>query len=192
MPMYSLARLSPRTSSESPAVKPKCSSPAATASTSSSTWVQVNSCQMPSAFSRSATRGPWLRAFSASSRVSVVFGSRSHWPAASAPVGAGEAGDAASARSSRCMLMALSEIGLDHARVGHHLARQPGADDLAVVERHDAVADAGDDVHVMFDQQHRDAALVARVENEARHVLLLLLVHARHRFVEDQEGGFGH
>jgi hypothetical protein len=44
---------------------------------------------------------------------------------------------------------------------------------------------------VVLDQQHRHAALVARIEDEARHVFLLLLVHAGHRLVQDQEARLG-
>ena len=39
----------------------------------------------------------------------------------------------------------------------------------------------------MLDQQDRGVALFARVENEARDVFLLLLIHAGHRLVEDQK-----
>jgi hypothetical protein len=88
--------------------------------------------------------------------------------------------------------MRAPDVGLDHARIGDDFARNARLDHFAVAEHQHAVADAGDDVHVVLDDQHRDAALVPRVQDEAGHVGLFLLVHAGHRLVQDQEARLGH
>ena len=84
------------------------------------------------------------------------------------------------------------EIGRDDARIGERLGRRAVGDLLAVAQHHHAVAERRYHIHVVLDQQHRDTALLARVEDEARHVFLLFLVHAGHRLVEDQEARLGH
>ena len=50
-----------------------------------------------------------------------------------------------------------------------------------------AVGDVHHDPHLVLDHQHGDAEFVADVEHEAGDVLGLLLVHARHHFVEQQQ-----
>src|SRR3569832_1058300 len=118
---------------------------------------------MPRSFSRMAMAvGAW-RALSAMRRTSVV--SASKFQRLESPPGVA---------TSRCC-MSTPDIGLDHARVDNHLARDSRLDHFAVTEHQHAVADAGDDVHVVLDDEHRHAALVARIEDEARHVRLLFL-----------------
>ena len=72
-----------------------------------------------------------------------------------------------------------------------HLFRRAVADLLAVIEHDDAVGDVHHHAHVVLDQHDRRAVVVVDVEDEAAHVLLLLDVHAGHRFVEQQDGRLG-
>ena len=51
----------------------------------------------------------------------------------------------------------------------------------------DAVGNIHHDPHLVLDHQDGDAELVADIEHEARDVLGLLLVHARHHFVQQQQ-----
>src|SRR4051812_1039711 len=69
--------------------------------------------------------------------------------------------------SSSAMSALLAQVGLDHARVLADLCRLPLRDLLAVVEHGDALGNAHHDLHVVLDQQDREAALVARALNEA-------------------------
>ena len=50
-----------------------------------------------------------------------------------------------------------------------------------------AVRDIHHDPHLVLDHHHRDAEFVTNVEHEPGDVLGLLLVHARHHFVEQQQ-----
>jgi hypothetical protein len=75
----------------------------------------------------------------------------------------------------------------DHIRVVLHLLRRPVRDVAAVVEYGDAVRDVHHDAHVVLDQDDGRAPLGVDVENEAGNILLLLLVHAAHRLVEQQQ-----
>src|ERR1039457_1572743 len=177
MAKYRRGRLSPITSSASKGWKPRSSIPAARAVTWSKYSRQMYSCQIPRSRSRIATRSGISPAFAASRQIRV---------AAPCPVLA-----LALSSTSGSMLFGSSQIGGDHALVGEHLPRQPGRNRLAVAEHHHVIADAGHHVHVVLDQQNRGAQCVARIEDKARHVLLLLLVHARHRLVEDQQARLG-
>src|SRR4051812_46965505 len=58
------------------------------------------------------------------------------------------------------------------------------------VEDVDAVGEVHHDAHVVLDHQDRGALLLVHVEDEAGHVLLLLVVHPGHRLVEEEQGGF--
>src|SRR4051794_4254072 len=118
----------------SPALKSSVSRPAAQRSTSSSNSRQVVSCQMPLLFSRIATRPGKVSALRASTRISVVSVSKFQ-------------ADVWSARGMR-----TPDIGLDDPRVGYHVGRNTAADHGAVIQRQHAIADAGDDVHMMLDQ----------------------------------------
>src|SRR6187399_2792702 len=55
------------------------------------------------------------------------------------------------------------------------------------VEHHDAVGEVHHHAHVMFDQCDRGAVIVVHVEHKARHVFLLLDIHAGHRLVKQQQ-----
>lgn len=81
----------------------------------------------------------------------------------------------------------MAQIGFDHGRRRDRLAGRSLRDGLAVAEDQHLVAQRGDHVHVVLDQQDGNATLVARIEDVAREVFLLLLVHAGHRLIEDQE-----
>src|ERR1700759_1437055 len=116
----------------SPLLKPIASRPAAQRSTISSSSRHVVSCQMPLLFSRIATRSGNASALRARTRISVV--SVSKFQAA-----------VWSARGMRA-----SDIGLDDARVGDDVGGNAAADHRTVVQRQHAVADAGDDIHMML------------------------------------------
>ena len=75
-----------------------------------------------------------------------------------------------------------------HGSVRAHRVRRAVGDLPPVVEHDHAVGDVHDHAHVVLDEGDRGAELVAHVEDEAAHVLLLLDVHARHGLVEQEEG----
>src|SRR6185437_15658985 len=95
------------------------------------------------------------------------------------------------AAASGGMARRLAEISRDDARVIEHLGRRSFGDELAIAQHRYAVADACDDIHVMLDQEDGRLMRLARVEDEARHVLLLLLVHTGHRLVQDEKARLG-
>src|SRR4030095_155772 len=131
---------------------------------------------MPRSFSRMAGRWASSRAFRCNSRGRVVG-----WVSAMSA-------------ASVSRTLGLSEIGLDDARIGADLVRGAVGDLLPHVEHGHAVRDVHDHAHVVLDEYHGDAPLLVDVEDEARHVLLLFLVHATHRLVEEQDpvaGGGG-
>src|SRR6202789_1003800 len=132
----------------SPAPKPRLSSPAAHAITLSSNSRQVVSFQMPLFFSRIATRSGNTSALRASTRISVVSTAKSQV-------------DPGSARGMRA-----SDIGLDHTRVGYDISGYAGTNHRAIIQRHHAIADTGDDIHVVLAQQHRDLSFDARFRVE--------------------------
>src|SRR5262249_8868954 len=81
----------------------------------------------------------------------------------------------------------LTEISGYHLWIGDGLFRLAFGDLFTVAQHHDVIAQGGHHIHVVLDQQNRGVALLPRVENEARDVFLLFLIHAGHRLVEDQE-----
>ncbi len=85
----------------------------------------------------------------------------------------------------------MAQIGLDHGGRRDRLARRAKRDRFAVAEHQGPFAERNDDIHVVLDQQDRDAAFIARIEDEARDVFLFLLVHPGHRLVEDQQARLG-
>src|SRR5438552_1946305 len=107
------------------------------------------------------------------------------------------AGEAAMSRNGpmkmpwRISAMAGPEIGIEHGGILAHLLGRPVGDLAAVVEHGHAVGDVHHDAHVVLDQRDRGAELAVDVEDEARHVFLLLDVHAGHRLVEQQQLGLG-
>src|SRR4030095_3555009 len=158
-------RWSPMTDSRSPRLNPSAASPSAKSRTSSWYWPHVHVCQMPRSFSRIAGRLRNSRAFRRSNRESVV-----------SATGASGAGG-----------LAVTEIRLDDARVRPHLVRRALGDLLAHVEHGDAIGDVHDHAHVVLDQDDGDAPFLVDVEDEAGHVLLLLVVAAAHGLVEQQD-----
>ena len=81
----------------------------------------------------------------------------------------------------------LAQVGADHLGVALDLVRRARGDPLAEGEHGDAVAQVHHHAHVVLDEHDRDAPLLLDVEDEAGHVLGLLLVHAGHRLVEEQD-----
>ena len=85
--------------------------------------------------------------------------------------------------------LAGAEVGRDHGRIALHVGGRAFGDLAAAVEHDHVVGDVHDDAHVVLDQDDGDAALLVHVEDVARHVLLLVLVHAAHGLVEQQHLG---
>src|SRR5215510_2987419 len=153
------------TERRSPRLKPRAARPSAKSRTWSWYWRHVQVCQMPRSFSRIAGRSERSRAFRCSSRASVV----------------------SATGASRRVGLRLSKVRLDHPWVGPDLIGCALGDLLAHVQHRDAVGDVHDHAHVVLDQDHGDAPLLVDVEDEARHVLLLLVVTSAHRLVEEQD-----
>ena len=85
--------------------------------------------------------------------------------------------------------LAGAEIGGDHGRVVLHLGRRAVGNLAAAIEHDDVVGNIHHHAHVVLDQHHGDAALLVHVEHVARHVFFLVLVHAAHGLVEQQDLG---
>src|SRR5712691_11130614 len=68
----------------------------------------------------------------------------------------------------------LAQIGADHVLVALDLFRDRVGDLAAVIEHDHAVGQIHHHAHIVLDQRDRGAVMVVHVENEARHVLLLL------------------
>src|SRR5260370_34824398 len=74
-----------------------------------------------------------------------------------------------------------TQVGLDHERVRLHLGGRSLRDLLPEIEHDDPAGDVHHDAHVVLDEDHRRPPLVVDVEDEARHVLLLLVIAPAHR-----------
>src|SRR6266436_2656298 len=61
--------------------------------------------------------------------------------------------------------------------------RTPFCDDLAVTQHNNSIADRGNHVHVVLDDEDANVALLAGIQDETRDVFPFLLVHAGHRLV---------
>src|SRR5450759_1222705 len=83
----------------------------------------------------------------------------------------------------------LSQVGLNDLGVGLDLGWGSGRDRDAEVEGHDRVGDVHDEVHVVLDQDHGELELVFDLEEIPGHVFGFLEVHARDRFVEEEQLG---
>ena len=81
----------------------------------------------------------------------------------------------------------LAEIGCNNCGIRNRLMRASFRDDLAVTQHHDSIADRGDHIHVVLDNQDRNVPLLAGVQDETCDVFLFLVIHAGHRLVEDEE-----
>ena len=83
-----------------------------------------------------------------------------------------------------------AEIGLGDRRVASHLVWRACRDLAPEIQHVDMVGDVHHDAHLVLDHHHRDAEFVANIEHEAGDIFGLLLVHARHHFVEQQQPRF--
>ena len=63
-------------------------------------------------------------------------------------------------------------------------------DDATEVEHHDPVGEVHHEVHLVLDQDRGDVQLTADLQDVVGRLLGLLLVHARHWFVEEEQPGF--
>ena len=86
---------------------------------------------------------------------------------------------------------ALAKVGFDDLRVRGDLRGQALGDLLAVVHHVDVLGNVHDHLHVVLDQQDGDAELVADAPEQQQGVLALGRVHARGRFVQQQQPGLG-
>src|SRR5260370_14435067 len=82
-----------------------------------------------------------------------------------------------------------TQVGLDHERVRLHLGGRSLRNLLPEIEHDDPAGDVHHDAHVVLDEDHRRPPLVVDVEDEARHVLLLLVIAPAHRLVEKEHLG---
>src|SRR5438105_3496487 len=82
-----------------------------------------------------------------------------------------------------------SQVSLNDAGVGLHLAGRSLRDLLAEVEADHAVGDAHHQVHVVLDDQHRQSELLVDSAEEDHQVGDLVVVEAAGRLVEEQELG---
>src|SRR5690554_2256196 len=83
--------------------------------------------------------------------------------------------------------VAGAEVGAYHFGVAAHFGRRAVADLLAVIQHHHTVGDVHDHTHIVFDEHDGRAVFIVHVEDEAAHVLFFLDVHARHRFIQQQD-----
>src|SRR5579863_6072031 len=88
-------------------------------------------------------------------------------------------------RSTLSMSVPPAEIGLDHQRIALNVRRRPFGDLLAEIEHCDAVADAHDEPHIVFDQEDGDAAALEPGDGIQQHHAFRH-VHAGRRFVEQE------
>src|SRR5690606_20873003 len=93
---------------------------------------------------------------------------------------------------SGCMALPGPEISFNYLGVGESLRGCALRNLLAVAQNRHAVAKCRNHIHVMLDEQHCHPPFLARIEDEAGHVLLFLLVHAGHRLIQDQEARLGY
>ena len=83
----------------------------------------------------------------------------------------------------------LAEVGLDHLLVVADVVGRAFGDHRPAVEDGDPLTDLHDHGHVVLDQQHRDALLVADPVDELVERGRLLRVHAGRRLVQQQDLG---
>src|SRR5437870_6151622 len=151
------------TESRSPRLKPRAASPRARSRTWSPYWRHVYVCQIPRSFSRIAGRAACCSALRRISfgRVFTII----------------------------ALATFLPQIGPDHLGVASNLVGLSLGDLLAHVEDGHAIGDVHHHAHVVLDQDDGRAPLLVDVEDETRHVLLLFLIHAAHRLVEEEDLG---
>src|SRR5690348_8331016 len=83
--------------------------------------------------------------------------------------------------------MNRAEIGGDHRGILPHRVGRSVGDLAAVVEDDDMARQPHDDPDVVLDQHDGRPELAVDVGDEAAHLALLLVVHAGHRLVEQQQ-----
>ena len=135
---------------------------------------------MPKSFSRMAMPSG-VRCARSRTRVTIVV--VCVWRGSSVAV----TGSPPGRRRSRWLL--LAQVGADHVGVALHLLGQAGRDGCAEVDDHHPVGEVHHEAHVVLDEDHGHAQLVADVEDEPGHVLGLLDVHPGDGLVEEQELG---
>ena len=84
-------------------------------------------------------------------------------------------------------LIRAPEIGAHHVAIGPDLVGRAVGDHAAKVERDDLVGDPHDKVHVMLDEQHRDAAAVADGADFLAQPVDFRVIEPAGRFVEQQQ-----
>src|SRR5512132_1205755 len=156
------------TASFTPRGTPSAVSPSVMSRTWSWYWRQVYVCQIPRSFSRMAGRPACCWALRSRKRGSVIVSAMT---------------------SLRRRGLGLAEIGLDDLGIGADLVGRALGDLLAHVQHRHPVRDVHDHSHVVLDEDDGRAPLLVDVEDEARHVLLLLVVAAAHRLVQQQDLG---
>ena len=80
-----------------------------------------------------------------------------------------------------------AEIGLRNGGIAPYFFRRAFRDLAPEVHNVNPVGNVHHDPHLVFDHQHRNAQLVTNIEHEPGDVLGLLLIHARHHFIEQQQ-----
>src|SRR5882762_2092672 len=83
-----------------------------------------------------------------------------------------------------------AEIGFPNGRIAPYLVGCAFRDFPPEVQDMNRIRNVHYDPHLVLDHQHRNAELVTDIEHETGDVLGLLLVHARHHLVEQQEFWF--
>src|SRR5262249_39092106 len=141
------------TDKRSPRLKPSRASPSAKSRTCVWYSAQEYDCQIPRSFSRIAVRRANSLALRTSRRGSVVSS------ATASLLGAA---------------LGVPEVRLDDGGIGAHLVGRAFGDLLPHVEHGDTVGDVHDHAHVVLDEDDGRAPLLVHVEDEARHVFLLL------------------
>src|ERR1700738_1992896 len=89
----------------------------------------------------------------------------------------------------QCSSVRDAEIGVDDGLVFLDLVRRAVGDLQAMIEHRHAIGEIHDHSHVVLDQSDGRAVMIVHVDDEPRHVLLLLEVHACHRLVEEKKIG---
>ena len=83
--------------------------------------------------------------------------------------------------------MLPSQIGFGHGRKLANLVRGAVGDHAAEIEHHDLVGEAHHQAHVMLDQEHGDAQLVADRADESAELRHLVVIEAAGGLIEQQE-----
>src|SRR5919198_3196935 len=80
----------------------------------------------------------------------------------------------------------LTEVGLDHPPIARHVVGLSIGDDLAQVERHDALSDRGQHLHVVLDHQERESGLV-QLTDQPHELGDGALIHSPGHLVEHEQ-----